>query len=521
MGTATGAGLPVGNIADWPAFHARYSGDRVALRFEGRTVTWAALDDRIRRVAAGLRSLGVERGARVGLLLRNHPAFYETVFAAARIGAVAAPLNIRLTGPEVADCVTRGRITTLVTEPHFDGVLGALGDVIAEDRVLVVDHAPGRTGRAYETLAGYSADAGAPELVYATDPALMLFTSGTSGRPKGVLLSHRNVYATAAGARAFDGTRPEDRLVLPVPLAYTGPLVSASLPVLAAGGTVGLERELDLDSLAKDLTSGWATMFQVVPVVYEQLAARPDFGSLVLDEVRVAKTGGAAIREETLRAFVERGLPVVNSYGLTEASGLSIQVPRHAAMTRLGAAGVPMPGLEAKVVDDAGETLADGVEGELVLRGPSVMLGYDDEPEATARTVCDGWLHTGDVVRMDEGYVTVLERRSDLIISGGLNVYPAEIERVLVTHPEIREVAVVARRDERWGQVPVACVVPVRGELTLDDLTTFLRPLLADYKRPRHLLRLDELPRGMSGKVLTGELRRRAEAMDGGCRDRA
>jgi fatty-acyl-CoA synthase len=499
-----------GNVADWPAFHGRFAGDRPALRFGGRTTSWGELDDRVRRVAQGLRDAGVERGSRVGLLLRNHPAFLETFFAAARLGATAAPMNIRMAAPEVRGCLEAGRVSTLVSEEHFADLIAGLDGAVAEERIYMVDagHSPS-LGRPYEDLLSASAERGAPESVALDEPALLMYTSGTSGRPKGALLTHGNIIAVAAGARACDGTGPGDRLILPVPLAFCGPLVAASMPVLAAGGSVGLERELDLDALVADLNAGWPTMLQVVPMVYEQIARRPDFGQTSFASVRVSKTGGAPIGWADLEAFHERGLSLVNSYGLTEGSGLSMQVPPHEALTRVGAVGLPILGHEVLVVDERDAPLAPGEEGELVIRGPGVMAGYDNDPEATQRTLRGGWLHTGDVGRADEdGFLTIVGRRTDLIISGGLNVYPAEIEQALAEHPGIEEIAVVGRPDPRFGEIPVACVVAAgEGSVALDDLRAFLSQRLADYKRPRDIVPFDVLPRGMSGKVLRKQLR--------------
>lgn len=493
-------------IGDWLEFWARYGPRRPALLFEDRVETWGELADRAGRIAAGLQAIGIGKGDRVAVLMRNAPEYYEVVFACARLGAVFVPLNPRLTGPELDEIAQSAEPAVLVTDASFAGVLGHLKHVVGPERTYFVGPAP-EGGRPLADLMGHGAPGGAAD-VDMGDPLFLSYTSGTTGAPKGALLTHGNAEGVAVSVIACDGLTPEDRAAVTVPLAFTGAGITLGMPLLHAGGSLLIRQELDPEAVLDDIEHHGVTFVGLVPVILERMAASPTFEGRDLSGLRVAKSGGAPVPEDMLRLYQERGIGLVGAYGLTEGTGVNLQLPAHDGLRKLGFAGLPLLGQQARVVDDDGRDVPAGETGELVLAGACIMAGYYREPEATARTLRDGWLHTGDLAVVDdEGYFKIVDRQKDMLISGGLNVYPAEIERVLAGHPDVVEVAVIGVPDERWGEVAMACVVAERP-LTLDDLVAFSADRLADFKRPRRLRLLDApLPRGMSGKVLKRELR--------------
>ena len=340
---------------------------------------------------------------------------------------------------------------------------------------------------------------------------IICYTSGTTGVPKGVTLSHGNVVCASSSVIHCDGLRPTDRTLLPVGLAFVGPLVDTSLPMLRAGGSVVLEAELEPGNLLHHVRDSEVTVLSVVPYVYQALLDADGFGADAVRGLRAAKSGGAPIPEALIRAFLDFGVPLVGSYGLAEASGFTLQLPADDAIRKLGFAGVPAMGQNARILAADGSEDAEPFDtGEIAIAGDAVMLGYWRDPDATEAAIVDGWVRTGDLgIVDDEGFFKIVDRAKDMIISGGLNIYPAEIERAAAAHPDVAEVAVIGVDDERWGEVPVACVVSRGAAISLEDLNGFLNHRLADYKLPRRIEMLASLPRNMSNKVIKRELRDR------------
>lgn len=494
-------------ISQWSRYWARFGGGRTALLSDTGDRTWAELEQGCAEVAAGLRAVGVVKGDRVGGLMRNAPEHFEVVLACARLGAIFVPLNPLLTAVELRDVATDAELSVVVTDADFVPVLAPLEEMVGTDRVFFVGTAPeGR--RAYADLRGHgTVDDDA--VVEPSDPLMICYTSGTTGRSKGAVLTHANMEGVAASAMAVDALTCHDRAIVTVPLAFTGAGVSFAIPFLRCGGSILIRHEFVPSRVLDDIEQRGVTFIGVVPVILERLAAEPTFAERDLSGLRVAKCGGAVVPEHLIRLYIDRGVDLVNAYGLTEGSGLNLELPAHDALNRLGSVGIPLLGQAARVVDAEGGDCEPGVTGELLLGGSCVLKEYWRDPAATAATIRDGWLHTGDLATVDaDGYFRIVDRSKDMIITGGLNVYPAEIEAVLSEHPDIVEVAVVGVPDERWGETPVACVVSTDPSLDLARLTEYVADSLATYKRPRRLeLRDKPLPRGMSGKILKRELR--------------
>lgn len=493
---------------------ARELADVPVLLFEGQATTWSELNERGARVAGGLAAAGIRKGDRIGLLLRNQPAFFEVLLACARIGAVLVSLNIRLIARELAEIAADCDPAALVTEEAFAGVLGGLADVIPASRTYFVGSTVAG-GRSYDELAG--ADPREPAVNAPDDPFLIQYSSGTTGRAKGVVLTHGSVAGTVESEVECDRLTASDRVAMPVPLAFTGSLVSTSIPFLYAGGSILLEQELVPEALLEHVEHDGVTFLGAVPVVFQSMANCAGFERADLSNLRVAKSGGAPVPESLLRTYQAKGVQMVGAYALTEGGGINTQLPGEEALRKLGFAGVPLANQRLRIAGEDDATLPPGEIGEILIQSPSVMKEYWRNPEATSEAFRGGWLHTGDLGLLDEeGYLKVIDRKKDLLICGGINVYPAEIERALCEHPGVAEAAVVGAPHERWGEVPVAFVVRKDPALAEADLEELAVELLASFKRPHRYEFVDALPRNMSNKILKRELRARLLAEDAG-----
>ena len=492
-------GTVPGGISQWLSFWARYTPGRPALLFGERTITWAEFEDRSARLAGGLRATGIRSGDRIGFLSRNTPEFYEVMMAAARIGAIFVPFNIRLSAGEIRYMADDAGLSLLICETFFaDRLAGTIG------RVYYLDPPAGE--RSYADLRGDPVRT--PDGVTLDHTLALAYTSGTTGRPKAAMITHGNAAATSIAVINADGIGPTDRVIQPAPLAFAGSMLAISMPMLHAGASMVIERDVTPERLLDLVDHGGVTMLKLVPVFYQLMAASPAFGGCDLSGLRTATFGGAPATLDLLRLYQARGVGLSSAYGLTEGCGYNLALPAEDAVEWIGWAGLPLPFQRGRVVGDDGAVLPPGEVGELAIAGPCVMRGYWGAPEATAAVLQDGWLHTGDLaVASERGYYKIVDRKKDMIISGGLNVYPAEVERVLSTHPAVLDVAVVGVPDERWGETPLACVVSTDPSLTLGELARFSAGELADYKRPRRLRLLSELPRNSNGKVIKQRLR--------------
>jgi fatty-acyl-CoA synthase len=494
-----GVGTVRHGISEWLSFWARYTPGRPALIFGDRTITWAEFEDRAARLAGGLRAAGIGDGDRIGYLSRNSPEFYEVMMACARIGAVFVPFNTRLSAGEISYMASDAGLALLIGEAFF-------GDRLPDATGAVYFLDPPDGERSYADLRGVPVRTAGG--VTAEHTLALAYTSGTTGRPKAAMITHGNAAATSIAVINADGIGPSDRVIQPAPLAFAGSMLAISMPMLHAGASMVIERDVTPERLLDLVDHGGVTMLKLVPVFYQMMAASPAFGDCDLSGLRTATFGGAPAPLELLRVYQDRGVGLSSAYGLTEGCGYNLGLPSEEAFEWTGWAGLPLPFQRCRVVGDDGREVPPGEVGELTIAGPCVMRGYWGDPEATDAVLRDGWLHTGDLaVTSERGYYKIVDRKKDMIISGGLNVYPAEVERVLSAHPAVVEVAVVGVPDERWGETPLACVVSKDPALTLQELARFSAGELADYKQPRRLRLLTELPRNSNGKVIKQRLR--------------
>jgi fatty-acyl-CoA synthase len=473
----------------------------VALVCEGERISYGELEERSNRVAAALREAGVAKGDRVGLLLTNCPEFFEIFFACAKVGARMVPINFRLVAAEVA----------FVLEDSGSGVLFHSAE-LAETAAGAAGEGVRRIGigAEYEAFRDGASPDPAPCDADLDDDVAIIYTSGTTGRPKGAVLTHGNLLHTSINQIVDFEVTARDRTLVAAPLYHVGGMLILTLPTLHVGGTVHLHRAFDPAAVLAELAAERIVTVFLAPTMWKMLLERPGLDDLDLSALRLCVSGGeslpVAIIERLLAAF---GDGFVEGYGLTEAASCTSVLRSRDLLTKPGSVGLPFVHNAVIVADEDGAPLPPGEIGEILQSGPTVMRGYWRRPDATAEVMRDGWLRTGDLGTFDEdGFLFIVDRAKDMIISGAENVYPAEVEQLLYRHPEIDEVAVIGLADERWGEAVSAVIVRAAGsELTAEAVTEWCRPRIAGYKRPRRVLFADVLPRNPSGKVLKARLR--------------
>lgn len=488
------------SLGRWFSARAARTPNRRALTFEGATWTYADMQVRIDRMAADLQSGGVCHGNRVAFLGLNQPAFLEAMFGASRLGAIFVPLNFRLTTAELAFIIEDAGVHTLVVDAShrhlIEGIpVRRLMDAEA-DRSTVVPLA-------------------APDAVTPDEVAVIMYTSGTTGRPKGAMLTHANLWWNNANWMHAMDVLEDDVTLVVAPLFHIGGLNVTTLVAWQKGAEVVLHRSFDPGACLEDIPRyGVSTMFGV-PAMFLFISQHPGFEQADLTSIRIFLCGGAPVPEPLLKLYNGRGIPVNQGYGLTETAPFLTFLSSEWSLAKLGSAGLPGLLNEVRVVDPDNTPVAPMQKGEICTRGPNVMKGYWRRPDATAAAIDrEGWFHTGDAGYLDDdGFLYVSDRIKDMVISGGENVYPAEVESVLLDHPAISEVAVIGLPDERWGEAVVAVVaLKPDATLTLDELRDFAGERLARYKLPSRLEPVAALPRNPAGKVLKFELRELLQA---------
>jgi long-chain acyl-CoA synthetase len=490
------------NLASLGEENVRRFGEYPALVFEGRECTNVEQQRAANRLAHALRRLGVGPGDRVVVLLPNCPEVLQSYAAILKVGAVVVPVIFLLSPPEVRHILEHAGPAVVITAPELawkvEGWDGPL--------VLVGGEAPGAL--AYDGLLAREPAAFATVDRADSDPAVILYTAGTTGQPKGVVLSHGNLLANARAAASLYELDRERWALATLPLSH-----SYGLSLMNAGHVLGtravLLRWFTPEGVLSAIQEYGVQSMAGVPTMYVYLLNYPEAGGFDTSSMRVWGSGAAPLPVEIVQPFEKRfGGRLLEGYGLTEAAPV-VSTHRHSGVRKLGSVGQPLPGVEVRVVDDADRPLPVGEAGEVCVRGPNVMLGYYRMPEETARVLRGGWLHTGDVGRLDaEGYLYIVERKKDLIIRGGLNVYPREVEDVLYAHPDVAEAALVGMPDPVMGEEGCAFVVLRPGAAaTPDGLIAFCRARLAKFKCPREVRVVDALPKSPIGKVLRRELR--------------
>jgi fatty-acyl-CoA synthase len=479
-------------IGSWPARRARMSPDRVAVVHGDRELTYRDLHDRATRVAHVLAGLGVCSGDRVAYLGPNEPEFLETLFGACMLGAIFVPLNTRLAAPELEYILRDCGASVLVRAPAHD---------LAPD----VRHVLDRTTYGEQVAAAPAGPVDEP--VEPDDIAVIMYTSGTTGRPKGAALSHANLHWNTVNVLIDVDLAGDEVTLVNAPVFHVAALNQTVLPTLVKGGTVVLD-SFDPVRTLETIARRRVTYLFGVPAMFQAVAGVPEWTDADLSSVRTMICGGAPVPAQVITTYQQRGLVFLQGYGLTESSPSALFLRAEESTRKVGSAGTPCFFTDVRVLDADGQDVPPGVPGEVVLHGPNVMTGYWDKPEETAAVLSpDGWLRTGDVAVSDEdGYLYIRDRIKDVLISGGENVYPAEVEDVLHRHPAVRDCAVIGVPDERWGEVGRAIVV-TRHAVEPAELLAFLDGRIARYKIPKTVVFAETLPRTASGKLLKSALR--------------
>lgn len=496
--------------------HASMQPGKPALRFRGETTTWAQLDERSRRLASALEARGVGKGDRVLVLLTNRPEFVETLVAINRLGAIAVPVNFRLVAAEVSYLVEDSGSRAIVVEQPLAPVAAAVREgKEGELPCLVVGDAAGSGGPGAELYeealtASEPSSADGPDDLGAV--ALIMYTSGTTGLPKGAMLTYENLLGQTI--TLLHTLRPgfDEICVVTSPMFHIA-AVGVIVPNLIFGFTTVITPTgaFDPEAFLDLVESERATNAFLVPTQWQAVCASPTIPQRDI-RLRTISWGAAPATPAILRAM-EKAFPNAANvcvFGQTEMSPITTSLPGEDAIRKIGSIGKPVPLVAARVVDQDMNDVPQGEIGEIVYRGPQTMLGYWNNPRATEEAFHGGWFHSGDLVRVDEeGFFYVVDRLKDMIISGGENIYSAEVEAVIGDHPKVREVAVVGAPHEKWGETPVAVVVPhdPADPPTLDELVEFCLTRLASYKKPTRLVIVNELPRNASGKILKTRLR--------------
>lgn len=493
------------------AHHAARTPDSPMTVFEGETITYGAMAARVAALAGGLAERGVGRGDVVGLLSYNCPEMLETIFAVNHLGAIAMPVNWRLAAPEVRYILEHSGAKGLVTDATMHDLATDATTGMERDLVRATIGTPGRDG--WIALDELRASSGRPEraAVAGDDVHRLMYTSGTTGRPKGVMITHANLaWKNFAHLVEFGFTSTDVGLACG-PLYHVGALDLTTTTLIAAGATVIIHRQFDAAAVVDELERSRVTTVWLAPAMVNAIMALPDVDERDLSSVRVIVNGGEKMPIPLIER-IQRTFPsawFADAYGLTETVSGDTFLDRDSIVRKLGSVGRPCLYLELDVWDDGGRSVAVGEPGEIVMRGPKVCKGYWRDADATAKAFDGGWFHTGDIgVRDDDGYLFIVDRLKDMIVSGGENIAGSEVERVLYEHDAVLEAAVVGRADAKWGEVPVAYVVLRAGATaTPADLMDHCRGQLARFKVPKAVVFLDALPRNPSGKVLKRELR--------------
>ena len=498
--------------------NAAFTPGKPATIFEGEALSYAAFTAGIERTARALKAeLGVGRGDRVAILSLNRPDYLVLLYACARLGAMLVPLNWRLAVAEQIFILCDAAAKVLMLEQAFADVLPALETALPETAVIGLDFAP-RHGIGLGTLLAQARGDGRNPHTDLSCPLLIVYTSGTTGRPKGAVLRQEALLWNGVMSQHMHGLTSDDHVLTVLPFFHVGGLNIQTTPALHHGATVTIHSRFTPDATLAAIEHDRPTLTVLVPATIQAVTDHPGWATADLSSLKAISTGSTIVPQHLIDRVVTRGVPVLQVYGSTETCPIAVYTRLGGDLSREGSTGLPGLCCEAVIIDDAGIELPPGTLGEIAVRGPNVFYEYWGNEDATREALHDGWYRTGDLGHRDaDGYFWVHDRKKNLIISGGENIYAAEVERVLMEHPEIAECGVIGRPDPRWDEVPVAYVIRRPGSsVDGEDLKAHVQSQLARFKVPRDIVFVDDLPRTALGKVQHFMLRQRDAASEQG-----
>jgi len=500
------------NVGDWTSKWAALYPNEPSVKCGDLSFTRREFNNRVNQLARALQGKGVQKGDRVAGLLANGNEFLEILFACSKLGVIMVPLNFRLASPELEYILKDSDPKLFFYSPEFLPTVSALREKTPGIQEYISERPGGAPGDAEygSWISAYPVEE--PEVreeVTLEDPQFIMYTSGTTGRPKGAVLTHGNTQWNAINGIVLYGITKQHVGLTSAPMFHIGGLSASATPTLYVGGRLVIQRFFNpaetLKLIEKEKVNG---MFGI-PVMFQLMALVPEFSSADLSSIHHFLAGGAPCPKSLIEIYLKKGVVFNQGYGLTETAPGASALRSEEAERKLGSAGKPMFHLDLCVVDDRDQTLPPMEMGEVVLRGPNVFKEYWNLPKETAEAKRGGWFHTGDMGYLDEeGYLWLVDRKKDMYISGGENVYPAEVEDVIYKMPQVKEVGVIGMPDPKWGEVGMAVVVTKPGmSLTDQEVLTFCQGKLAKYKIPKKVIFAEALPRTATGKVLKKELR--------------
>ena len=499
------------NIGCWIEKWARIQPKKIALISEGVPYTYRNLNQRINRLSNFLLYMGMEKGDRVAVLLRNCRQYIEIFLALSKTGGILVPLNWRLALPETEFIVRDSSPRFIIFDEEFMGNAAMLREKLPVFKEIFCTS--GENKRVCE-VPTWAIDYESSIMTYpdsepnipwesgAQDPHIIMYTSGTTGLPKGAILSHQKTFFNVLNAGIYFDLTSHDIVMVARPMFHSGGLIVELAPILYRGGTVIVRKRFSPQEILETVENERVTVLELPATVYNIILNECDISKFDLSSVKCFFTGGERIPVALLKAYAEKGIIISQIYGLTEVSTI-FWLPAGRAIEKMGSVGQPAFHGEVKIVDGKGKPVKAGEIGEIVVKGPIVMSGYWKRPDLTRQVMRGGWLQTGDLARFDEdGFAYIVDRKKDMFISGGENVYPAEVEKALFSHPSVLDAAVIGVTDKKWGEVGKAFIVPKEGcSISADEIRSFLEDKLARYKIPQHIEFIKKLPKTASGKI--------------------
>ena len=503
--------MEIPGIGSWLTKRALLTPDKEAVVEGKRRLNYKQLNRRVNRLTSALLVSGLKLGDRISILSYNCLEFVEVIMAAAKLGLILVPLNWRLTPTELAFNLNDSGAETLFFDADMVELANGVKGKTPLKRFIVFGEKQIPEAQAYESLLSEQSES-EPETKPVPNldtPHIIMYTAGTTGKPKGAILSQGASFWNVVNLNVALDFTSDDRDLLVLPMFHIGGIGLFTLPMLYDGGTVVIQRTFDPVKTLALLEEERITLFFGVPAIFLALIQHPEFDASAFKNVRLVMSGGAPLPVSLVKQYREAGIVLQQGFGMSEAAPSIATLAKELALKKAGSIGRALMHLEARIVDDNMSVVPTGDVGELVIRGPNLLQGYWNRPEATKEAFTGGWFHTGDLARMDaDGELYIVERKKDMFISGGENVYPAEVENMLFGLPQIAEAAVFGIADEKWGEVGRAVVALKEGQnLTGDEIIDHLKERLAKYKIPKSVVFVNQLPRNAAGKVLKTILR--------------